>query len=156
MIEITVPGRGSFSYEHLILDFNGTLARDGVLLPGVSGRLRGLSEKLAVRVITADTFGTAADALEELPLRLEVLGPGLQGEAKARKVEELGASRVIAVGNGSNDAAMLEAAGLGIAVAGPEGTAREALLAAGVVAGAIETALDLLLDSRRLVATWRR
>ena len=72
-----------------------------------------------------------------------------------RLVERLGAERVVAVGNGANDAGMLQAAALGIAVLGPEGLAGEAWQAADVVAG-IHQALDLLLHPRRLVATLRR
>ena len=155
MLEVTVPGRGELVYEHLVLDFNGTLALDGALLPGVAEQLEELSADLTVHVITADTFGTAAAALSGLPLRLEVLGPGVQGEAKAEAVRKLGAARTVAVGNGSNDAAMLESAGLGIIVCGPEGMARESLLAADLVAPDIRAALDLLLKLERLVATRR-
>jgi soluble P-type ATPase len=63
---------------------------------------------------------------------------------------------VVAIGNGANDAAMLSTAALGIAVLGPEGTARESIEAADVVVTSIEIGLDLLLNPRRLVATLRR
>ncbi|MGA7328615.1 MAG: hypothetical protein WBX25_30030 [Rhodomicrobium sp.] len=43
MIEISVPGVGVFSLHHLVLDYNGTLARDGVLLPGVGDIVRMLA-----------------------------------------------------------------------------------------------------------------
>ena len=36
MIEIDVPGYGRLSLSHLVLDYNGTLAVDGELLPGVA------------------------------------------------------------------------------------------------------------------------
>jgi len=155
MMEVTIPGRGPLTWEHLVLDFNGTLALDGALLPGVATRLRKLSRKLELLVITADTFGSASRALAGLPLHLEVLGGGVQGERKAAAVRRLGAERTIAVGNGANDAAMLEAAGLGIAVLGGEGAARGALLGADVITPDIRCALDLLLLPGRLVATWR-
>jgi soluble P-type ATPase len=77
------------------------------------------------------------------------------GDDKARFVEGLGAERCVAIGNGANDAAMLAAAALGIAVVGPEGAAGSALLAADVVARSIADALDLVLDERALVATLR-
>jgi soluble P-type ATPase len=50
---------------------------------------------------------------------------------------------------------MLAAAGLGIAVLGPEGLAKGAMEAADVVAPGILAALDLLLKHKRLVATLR-
>lgn len=62
---------------------------------------------------------------------------------------------MVAVGNGANDARMLERAALGIAVLGPEGLALSCLQAADVVVPDILAALDLLLFPRRLVATLR-
>ena len=50
---------------------------------------------------------------------------------------------------------MLASAGLGIAVIQGEGAAVETLLAARIVAPDIGTALGLLLNPRRLVATLR-
>ena len=71
-------------------------------------------------------------------------------------MDRLGAERVVAIGNGANDAEMLAAAALGIAVLGPEGLATATLRAVDVVVGRIEDALDLLLQPQRLVATLRR
>lgn len=155
MLDAEIPGRDHQVYEHLVLDFNGTLALDGALLTGVAGRLRALSGLLVLHVVTADTFGSAAGSLADLPIQLTVLGPGPQREAKADFIERLGASRTVAIGNGSNDATMLERAGLGIVVVGSEGCARETLLAADIVVPDAETALDLLLMPERMVATWR-
>jgi soluble P-type ATPase len=50
---------------------------------------------------------------------------------------------------------MLERSALGICVIGDEGAAREAIDASDVIARDIESALDLLLQPRRLVATLR-
>jgi len=63
---------------------------------------------------------------------------------------------VVATGNGANDAGMLQAAALGMAVLGPEGLAREALQEADVVMTSVHDGLDLLPHPRRLVATLRR
>jgi soluble P-type ATPase len=71
-------------------------------------------------------------------------------------VEQLGTEQVVAIGNGANDAQMLSAAALGIAILGREGLASEALQAADLVVGGIEDALDLLLHPPRLIATLRR
>lgn len=156
MLEVVVPGRGRQIYHRLVTDFNGTLARDGALLPGVAERLLALSSLLSARVVTADTFGNATASLTGLLLQLTILDPEAQGDAKASLVEGLGADRTVAIGNGANDAAMLEKAGLGIVVNGPEGCARETLLAADIVTPDIGVALDLLLQPERLIATWRR
>ena len=45
------------------------------------------------------------------------------GADKAQYVAGLGSDRCVAIGNGANDASMLELAALGIAVLGPEGAA---------------------------------
>lgn len=96
---------------------------------------------------------TTADALE---IAATGLAGGDEAAQKARFVRELGADGVVAVGNGMNDVEMLEAAALGLAVAGPEGLATKALLASDVVAASIGDALDPLLQRRRLVASLRR
>jgi soluble P-type ATPase len=75
--------------------------------------------------------------------------------AKRRYVEDLGASRCCCLGNGRNDRLMLKAAGLSIAVMQGEGAAVESLMAATVAAPDIQTALGLLLNPARLVATLR-
>jgi P-type E1-E2 ATPase len=152
-LRVEIPGRGALALRHLLLDLNGTIARDGRLLPAVRRRLPALARLLEVRVLTADTFGTAARALAGLPVRLE---PVATGREKERIVRALGSAGVAAVGNGANDAAMLRRAALGIAVVGPEGAAGGAVLAADVVVTGVLDALDLLLRPRRLVATLRR
>jgi soluble P-type ATPase len=75
---------------------------------------------------------------------------------KLRFLEELGPEHCVAMGNGANDAAILEAAALGVAVVGPKGASAAALLAADAVCRTVLEALDLLLDERALRATLRR
>lgn len=155
MIKIDVPGFGPLQLEHLVLDFNGTLAVGGKLLPGVAGRLTALAARLSVHVMTADTHGTAARALGRLPCSLAVAPPSGQAEAKRDFVEALGAEHVVAIGNGRNDRLMLEAARLGIAVVQAEGASADALAAADLVVQTIADALDLLAHPLRLVASLR-
>ncbi|MGA8890316.1 MAG: ATPase P [Anaeromyxobacteraceae bacterium] len=152
-LRVEIPGEGALALRHLLLDLNGTIARDGRLLPAVRRRLPALARLLEVRVLTADTFGTAARQLAGLPVRLERADTGRD---KERIVRALGSAEVAAVGNGANDAAMLRRAALGIAVVGAEGAAAGAVASADVVVTRIEDALDLLLVPRRLVATLRR
>ena len=155
MIRLDIPGREILELEHLVLDLNGAIALDGKVLAGVPERLTALSESLTVSMVTADTRGQATVIAEQLGIRLVLVTPGDEADQKRALVERLGAERVVAIGNWANDAKMLQAAALGIAVLGPEGLAVEALRAAEVVAG-IHDALDLLLHPRRLVATLRR
>ena len=156
MIRVDIPGAPRLELEHVVCDFNGTLALDGNLIEGVRTRLTALAAVVTVHVVTADTFGGAHSALAGLDLRLTVLGPDDQATAKADYVERCGAGRTAAIGNGRNDRAMLAAAALGVAVIGPEAAAAETLAAADIVTPDILAALDLLLRPRRLVATLRR
>jgi soluble P-type ATPase len=155
MIEIAVPGYRDFRFEHLVLDYNGTLALDGEPIDGVLQRLRALSTHLAVHVLTADTFGGARAALAREPVTLTILARGGQGAAKQAYVDALAPAESVCIGNGRNDRLMVECATLGIAVLGPEGAAIESLTAAAVAAPDILAALDLLLHPLRLVATLR-
>jgi soluble P-type ATPase len=155
MIEIAIPGFGSLALEVLICDFNGTLARDGKLLTGVSGRLLRLARSLRVQVVTADTFGTARRELRTVPAEIVVIGTEHQAEAKLEIVRGHGVERVAAIGNGRNDRLMLAEAALGIGVLGEEGLAGDALAGSDAVVRDIRDALDLLLKPQRLVATLR-
>ena len=155
MIEIAIPGYGDLNLSHLVLDYNGTVAVDGMLLPEVGRILTGLSRELAVHVLTADTFGKAAGFLEGIPLELVVLPEGDQARRKQAYVRQLGPANACCIGNGRNDRLMLEEAALGIAVILEEGAAAQTLMAADVVCKDILTALELLRSPLRLVATLR-
>jgi soluble P-type ATPase len=151
-VVIALPGRPEIELTELVLDYTGTLSRDGVLLAGVAERITALAARLRVTVMTADTRGTARRELAGLPLTVELVR---DGKAKAERVRKLGPGRTAAVGNGRNDVAMVRLAALGIAVLGDEGTAGELIRVADVVAPDITSALDLLADPVRLVATLR-
>lgn len=151
-----IPGWRSFRAEHLVLDLNGTISVDGEILAGISERLAALSASLTIHVVTADTLGRAAEITEKLGVHLVHIDAGNESGQKRMFIEHLGAERVIAIGNGANDATMLTSACLGIAVLGTEGLATSALHAADVVVLRIDDALDLLLCPKRLVATLRR
>lgn len=155
MIEISVPGYAKLTLQHLVLDYNGTLARDGVLLAGVADAIRVLAEPLRIHVVTGDTFGTAQAALAGLPCQVLILAEEDQARRKREYVEQLGSTRTACIGNGRNDRMMMEVAALAVAVLQEEGAAAEALQAADVVCPDIHSAFDLFRQPRRLVATLR-
>jgi soluble P-type ATPase len=152
-IHLEIPGSEPLTVKQLVLDFTGTLSCDGLLLPGVAERLKRLAEKLQITVLTADTFGTAAEQLlEPLSVDLHLIQTG---KDKAEFMAGFKKSETVAVGNGRNDVAMVRMAGLGIAVIGPEGCAGELIAAAGIVCPNISAALELLLHPLRIKATLR-
>jgi soluble P-type ATPase len=151
VVVLDVPGTRPRRLEHLVIDFNGTLARDGALLPGVAGRLRRLARRMQVTVLTADTFGTARHALRLLPVTVRACRIGTE---KRRFVRARGRN-VVAVGNGRNDLEMFRQAALAIAVIGPEGAVAGVLGSASIIVNDVRDALDLLLKPLRLTATLR-
>lgn len=156
MIEIEIPGLKRYRFEHLVLDVNGTIAKDGQLIEGVAELLKELQSGLRIHMVTADTHGLQKEIDRRLALEATCIPTQNQAEAKRRYVENLGAETVAAVGNGANDAVMLERAALGIAIVGPEGCATEALRKSDIVVPHIHAALEILLHPKRLIATLRR
>ncbi len=150
-----IPDFGTLHLTDLVLDFNGTLATDGLLLPDLGERLQRLAADMTLHVVTGDTHGTAAFELQGLGCKLHVLPSTDQGRIKREYILALGPAGVAAIGNGRNDARMLQTAALGIAVLGEEGCAGQALAAADMLARSIVDALDMLLNPQRLVATLR-
>jgi len=155
MIELTIPGRGLVQIEHLVCDVNGTLAVDGRLQEGLSRLLTRLRDRLELHLLTADTHGQQHIIDQQVNIRAVRIQPGREPAQKAEYVSQLGAETVAAIGQGANDAEMLRAAGLGICILSPEGTAVQALLASDLVVPNIYDALNLLENPLRIVATLR-
>jgi|SRR5579859_115061 len=156
MIELNIPERGNLRLNHAVLDVNGTLAKDGRLLDRVAKPLAALRDRLTIHLLTADTYGKQDNIDLMLGMRATRIKGGHEDQQKADYVRQLGAETVVAIGQGANDAAMLEAAAIGIAVLGEEGLAVEALLKADLLTANIYDALSLLEYPTRLVATLRK
>ena len=156
MIELNIPSRGTLRLTHAVLDVNGTIAKDGRLLEKVAKPLAGLRDRLTIHLLTADTYGKQDNIDLMLGMRATRIQPGDEGKQKAEYVRQLGAETVVAIGQGANDAEMLEAAAIGIAVLGDEGLAVASLLKADILAANIFDALNLLEYPTRLVATLRK
>ena len=154
MIQIQIPGRDVLTLQHLILDYNGTIAEDGDIIEAVRLRLEALSRDLSIYVITADTHGTAAKKCAGLPLQVLTFPTTEVGRIKVAEVQKLSGG-VITIGNGFNDISMSDAADLSICVIGREGCCGALLMHTDVVVTSIADALDLLLIPGRLRATLR-
>ena len=155
MITTTIPDFGHLELHHLVSDYNGTLALDGILHPGVAGRLKELAKNITIHVVTADTFGLAREQLAGLPVQLTIIPDENQAFTKLRYVDELGAKSVVAVGNGRNDRKMFGAVALSIGLIQEEGLAIAALLESDLITTCVLDALDLLASPDRLKATLR-
>jgi len=156
MIELMIPGKGTFQIEHLVCDVNGTLTVDGRLIDGVARALSYLQNRLRVHLITAATYKRQGMIDQTLNLQAVRLQPGDEAEQKVAFIRQLGIEQVAAIGQGANDNLMLKEAALGIAVMSREGLAVTSLLAADLVVPDILTALELLEKPLRIVATLRK
>ena len=155
MIKIDIPGSRTIEAEHLVLDFNGTIAIDGRFIDGVLGLLVQVSANLKVHVLTADTFGTVQNELKGLPVCIKIIEPGQQNQQKLDYVNSLGSSHVIAIGNGKNDHLMLRESALSIGIIQAEGAYSQIFFDTQIICSSINDALSLLINPKRLIATLR-
>jgi len=151
-----IPGRGALILEHLVMDVNGTLAVDGILLEGVARRIGALRNRLTIHLLTADTHGGQAAIDHLLNLQAVRIRQGDEAGQKAAYIRQLGAECVAAIGQGANDAQMLKTAALGICVLSEEGLAIETLTSADLLMPDILSALDLFDKPLRLIASLRK
>jgi len=156
MIELNIPGLGNIQLQYLVSDVNGTLAVDGQVIEGLPPLLTGLRDRLELHLLTADTHGKQEFIDQQLNLKAVRIPPGNENQQKADYVHNLGASHVIAIGQGANDAAMLKTSAIGICVLSSEGAAIEAINSADLLVPNIYTALELLEKPLRMVASLRR
>ena len=154
MLNIKIPGREELTLNHLVLDYNGTIAEDGNIIESIRPRLTELAKDLAIYVITADTHGTAAGKCDGLPLQVLTFPTTDVGRIKAEQVQKLSGG-VVTIGNGFNDIQMSDVADLSISVMGAEGCCSALIAHTDVTVTSIEAALDLLLIPGRLRATLR-
>jgi len=155
MFELDIPGFGPVMLEHCVTDFTGTLSVDGKLLTGIKEKMNELAKLVKVHVLTADTFGKARAELEGVQCEVHILvGESLDCQ-KEEFIKKLGASAVIAFGNGNNDRRMLKAAKIGVAVCLDEGCSKDAIVSADIIVKSPVDAIELLLVPKRLKATLR-
>jgi len=155
MVHVDIPGFGPITLEHLVSDFTGTLSVGGKLLPGVEEKLNQIAEFLKIQILTADTFGVVKQELKRVDCGIHILSGASHDAQKEKYVMDLGAEKIVALGNGNNDRRMLKAAKVGIAVTEGEGCAIDAVMAADIQVVHAVDALDLLLHPKRLKATLR-
>lgn len=156
MIELTIPGFGLLQLEHLVCDVNGTLALDGQLQEGIARALSNLQDRLSLHLLTADTHGRQHVIDRQLGFQAVRIEPGDEAGQKAAYVQRLGPERVIAIGQGANDAEMLKTAGLGVCVLSREGLSAASMQAADLITPDIFAALELIEKPLRIVASLRK
>jgi len=155
LIKIDIPGWGNMDIENIVLDLNGTIATDGKIPFEIKEKIKSLSEKVKIYVLTTDTQGTASVEISDMEVELVKVSEKDSAEVKLRVLESLDPTSTVAIGNGNNDQLILKEAALGIAVLGDEGISVSAMRNADIVVKNISDALDLFLKPKRLIATLR-
>lgn len=155
MFRLDIPGKPLLELEHVVFDFNGTLATAGVLDETVKHLIEKVKAFLEVHIITSDTYGSARNQCHELKVHVETLSGDNCGESKATFVKQLGATKTICIGNGQNDVQMFQTAACSIVIIGSEGCSVKALMSADIAVTNIEDALNMLLNPKTIVATLR-
>jgi soluble P-type ATPase len=155
MMTIDIPGYKKLEIQHVVCDYNGTIAVDGKMIDGVCEMINDLSKDLDFHVITADTFGSVERELKNIRCKLVKISIRNQAVAKLEYVLNLGKDKTICIGNGNNDRLMVREAALGIALLQEEGTCIETLLASDVVCKSAIDAFGYFKEPKRLIATLR-
>lgn len=155
MIEIEISGMPKVSLKHLVLDYNGTIAVNSILIDGVKERLEKLSVLLDIHVLTADTYGSVHEQCQGINISVHVIKKEAQDRQKLSFIESLNCEHCVAIGNGRNDALMLSSAVLGFAILQEEGMSAKVLASFDILFTSINDALDSLLNPNRLIATLR-
>lgn len=153
---IEIPNFKNLEILNIVCDYNGTIAKDGIVLDGIKKLFGELSQSYKIFVITADTFGSVQTQVEGFGVEIKILTSSDHTKEKAEFIKELGAENSLAIGNGNNDSLMIQNAVIGIAILGDEGCAKETLLSADIVCKNSVEALELVLYPKRLIATLRR
>ena len=154
MLRYEIPGRESLEISTLLLDYNGTIARDGILIPELIGRIKELQKDLKVLVLTADTYGNVRSQCEPHGIEVRTFPSAGAGEFKEQIARSFGPG-VCSLGNGYNDCGLLEASDLAIAVLDDEGIYAGLIAHADILVKSPMDGLDLLLKKDRLRATLR-
>lgn len=154
-MKLNIQNFGEIDIRYLVFDYNGTIAVDGGLIENVAANFIELSNKFEIYVITSDTHGSAVKNLKNLPVKIKILKTDNHTKEKEDFVKSLGASNVIAVGNGNNDSLMLKTAKIGVCILQEEGASSKAIVNSDLVLKNINDFFEMLKKPKRFVATLR-
>jgi len=149
-MKIDIPGLTRLDLSHVFIDYNGTIAHAGQLIPQVIEKLIDLSKLYTIHILSADTYGTVRQLLEPYPVDVILSYTAID---KSKIIQSFGSENCITIGNGSIDHKMLKEAALGIAVIEEEGCSTKAILNADIVVNSIHDALSILEHPKQLIAT---
>lgn len=154
-MKIEIPGYPSLDLKYLLLDYNGTIALDGIISEAVANKIRQLSDLFHIYVLTADTNGTARQMCEGLPVDILTFPNDAAMQEKQNILYSLGKENCAAIGNGRNDLLMCREAAFSVSVLGQEGMYGRLMTATDLCVPSILDAMELFLKPHRIIASLR-
>ncbi|BCN93898.1 hypothetical protein THMIRHAM_16830 [Thiomicrorhabdus immobilis] len=152
---IEIPGRETLDIQHIIFDYNGTIALDGKVIDGVTDKIQQLAGLVDFHVVTADTYGTAEKELLGVACKVINLANSPHFKSKTVYLASLGAEHTLSVGNGFNDKELLKQSRIGVALIQDEGLCIDTLIAADIVCKSVMDVFAYIEKPNRLKATLR-
>ena len=152
MIAIQRAGQEPLEIDFILLDFEGTLASDRRVHPKAKDKINLLSKRTRIYILAKEEE-RVMEVLKRVKAEIIFLKEEESSQEKLNLLHQLGATKTVAIGNGLDDAPMIDEAGLGICVIGREGTAGETMQKADVLFPDLLDALDFLLKPLRQKAT---
>jgi len=156
MITIQRPGQEPLETDFILIDFEGTLASDRRVHPKAKDKLNLLSKRTKIYILTKGEKENVEETLKKVKAEIIYLTEGKSSQQKLDLLHQVGEKRTVAIGNGIDDALMIEEAGFGICVLSKEGISSETMKKADVLFTDILEALDFLLKPLRQKATLGR
>ncbi len=126
---------------------------DGRVHPKAKDKINLLAKRISVYILTKGEREKIEERLRKLKAEILFFTEGDASREKLDLLRKLGPERTVAIGNGVDDAPMLEEAGFSICVIGREGASGETLKRADLVVTDILNGLDFLLKPLRQKAT---
>lgn len=152
---IEIPNSETIELKNIVFDYNGTIAIDGELIKGVQTYIDELSSNFDFYVITADTYGSVEQQLQNTKCKVIKIEKDFQDIKKLDFIKKIGSANTLSVGNGRNDRLMLKESILGIGILQDEGICTETLMNSDILVKSIFDVFEFLKNKNRLVATLR-
>jgi len=148
-----IPQGESFEINTIVLDLNGTLTVNGILLEETKQLIIKLKElKYKIVLISGDIRGNAKTIADELEIELLL---GKTSDKKALQMNFFDKETTAAIGNARIDIGTFKNAKLSIATLQAEGIHTEILKYIDIIVPNINDALNLFINKKSLEGTLR-
>ena len=153
-MKYVIPGQDEVEIKTLILDLNGTLSVGGNIVEGTKKQLFEL-KGLGFEIIffTGNTRNDADIIAQDLGIDWKL---AKTAEDKKELALKLDPNTCASIGNGLIDIELMKVVKLSIVTLQAEGVHVQTLINSDIVVPTITDALDLFIDSQRLIATMRK